>query len=378
MGLRQIITSFAIVWATSTVVINAHAEKLGSEFRVNTTTVRDQEGSSVAGLRSGNFVVTWLSNQRYNLGVYGQRYTATGARIGGEFKINTAPFTMLVGRTSVAALQNGGFVVTWIADATPRRGIHGQRFDENGTRAGGEFSVAAGTSTPFVAGINGGGFVTTTLRKTPEGNVIVGNRFDEMGDKIGNQLLVSGPENLQNPIVTGLTGGGFVIIWSGYYTSIGVFGQMFDKTGAPVGSRFVIANTNSTPSVSALADDRFIVTWADGTNRNIVAQRYNSMSQIIGNQLTVAPLRGVTYPSAVGFMDGSFIIAWDKYDVFGQKFDASGTKMGGQFQISTKRKVTSPHLAALKGNDFVAIWDTTKSQDSSGFGVSGQRCRNRC
>jgi hypothetical protein len=75
---------------------------VGSEFQVNTFTAGGQETAcppqpyapqkAVAiNPTTGAFVVTWSSqNQDGNgWGVYAQRYNASGARDGGEFRVNT-------------------------------------------------------------------------------------------------------------------------------------------------------------------------------------------------------------------------------------------------------------------------------------------------
>jgi len=75
----------------------------GSEFLVNTTTAGDQRASGigtnagggyVAALPDGGFVVTWWGNgtvpgQADTVGVFLQRYDSTGARVGTETRINS-------------------------------------------------------------------------------------------------------------------------------------------------------------------------------------------------------------------------------------------------------------------------------------------------
>jgi len=53
---------------------------LGAEFQVNTYTLGIQSSSSVAALSDGGFVVTWtsLTQDGSNYGIYGQRYAAVG------------------------------------------------------------------------------------------------------------------------------------------------------------------------------------------------------------------------------------------------------------------------------------------------------------
>ncbi|MEQ1670666.1 MAG: hypothetical protein ABL893_07405, partial [Hyphomicrobium sp.] len=61
---------------------------IGNDIQVNTTTANDQLYSSVTALADGGFVVTWtsLGQDGSGWGIYGQRYTAAGAASGPEFQ----------------------------------------------------------------------------------------------------------------------------------------------------------------------------------------------------------------------------------------------------------------------------------------------------
>jgi hypothetical protein len=110
---------------------DAQGQQAGAEFRVNTTTAGNQSGARIAGLKDGGFVVTWTSHppDSRHSDVYIQRYTAAGAPVGGEFRVNSLLVRKHFG-SSVAALGNGGFVVTWTATNQDgyRNGIFGQLF----------------------------------------------------------------------------------------------------------------------------------------------------------------------------------------------------------------------------------------------------------
>src|SRR5439155_1319609 len=64
---------------------------VGGEFRVNTTTTRQQSASAVAVDAADDFVVTWYSagQDGNDNGVYAQAYRAGGAPDGNEFRVNT-------------------------------------------------------------------------------------------------------------------------------------------------------------------------------------------------------------------------------------------------------------------------------------------------
>ena len=96
----------------------ADGTPVGSEFRANTYTSSDQVYSSVTALNDGGFVVTWSSygQDGSGLGIYGQRYAADGSPVGGEFRANTYTSNDQI-YSSVTALNDGGFVVTWSSSA---------------------------------------------------------------------------------------------------------------------------------------------------------------------------------------------------------------------------------------------------------------------
>ena len=86
----------------------------GSEFRVNTYTSNSQFYPSLASDAAGNFVVVWGSSDQDGdaSGVFGQRYDASGATRGLEFRVNSYTTNSQAGPT-VAADGAGNFVVVW-------------------------------------------------------------------------------------------------------------------------------------------------------------------------------------------------------------------------------------------------------------------------
>ena len=75
--------------------------------------------------------------------MFGQRYDASGTRVGAEFQVNTYSQCWQT-EPSVIALSSGGFVVTWTSafqEDGLSYGIYGQRYDASGVPAGSEFRV---------------------------------------------------------------------------------------------------------------------------------------------------------------------------------------------------------------------------------------------
>ena len=104
---------------------------MGDEFPVNTYTDSLQSSPSVAALSDGGFVVTWQSSGQdgSSYGVYGQRYDQAGNSVGDEFQVNTYT-DRSQDSPSVVALSDGGFVVTWQSGDQDGSsyGVYGQLF----------------------------------------------------------------------------------------------------------------------------------------------------------------------------------------------------------------------------------------------------------
>ncbi|MCK5453499.1 MAG: hypothetical protein KAJ16_04010, partial [Calditrichia bacterium] len=127
-------------------------QTFGSNFLINTTQTHSQTRPKVAINADGSFIVVWDSwfQDSSDRGVYGQRFDANGTKVGAEFQINTTT-TYSQARPDIAMTQNGEFVVIWESwkqdVATPSGyGIFGQRFDASGSKIGGEFRINSYTN----------------------------------------------------------------------------------------------------------------------------------------------------------------------------------------------------------------------------------------
>jgi hypothetical protein len=256
------------------------------EFQVNTWTTDDQSWPSIVSLSNGGFVVVWVSYGQDGsyFGVYGQRFDSNGNKVGSEFYVNTWTTTDQV-CPSITSLSNGGFVVVWQSDEQDGSfiGVYGQRFDSSGNKVGSEFQVNTWTTdwqdSPSITTLSNGGFVVVWQSDGQDGSWdgVYGQRFDPNGNKVGREFQVNTwtTDDQENPSITSLSNGGFVVVWeSGCTTgacagqdgsSWGVYGQRFDSSGNKVGSEFQV-NTWTTdwqdsPSITTLSNGGFVVVW---------------------------------------------------------------------------------------------------------------------
>ncbi len=205
----------------------------GSEFQVNTYTTGQQSTPAVAMDADGNFVVVWSSPQDGSSGgLIGQLFDVDGVPLGGEFAVNTYT-TGNQGEPAVAMDKDGDFVVTWTDTQTapfpapPDREVFGQRFDSAGAKLGGEFQVNTtmtyGQFNSDVAMEPNGQFVVVWQSETPGPFFpfapffadVYAQQFSSSGSPIGTESLVNTNTTFfqNDPSVSVDDVGNFVVSW---------------------------------------------------------------------------------------------------------------------------------------------------------------------
>jgi hypothetical protein len=265
---------------------------IGGEFEVSTFTTQRQYRPDVASSPTGDFVIVWSGVvETGSFEIQGRRYAADGTPLGQEFRVNTYT-TERQTRGVVSVDGEGSFVVSWGSFVSPIRPIeiYGQRFDASGARLGGEFRINAYTPgsqhTPAIAAHPSGDFVVAWLSLNQDGSDlgVFGRRFDATGEPLGEEFQVNSyTTGLQsNADVAMDAGGGFVVTWRSAYQDgslMGVFAREFAPDGTPLGEEFQ-ANTytignQDLPAVGSDADGDFVIAWESGqAGGGIFARRY--------------------------------------------------------------------------------------------------------
>ncbi|EIC29289.1 DUF4347 domain-containing protein [Methylomicrobium album] len=275
---------------------------VGNEFQVNTTTASDQWYPAVAALHDGGYLVTWESSGQdgSGTGIYGQRYAANGSTVGGEFRVNTTTASDQQ-YPAVAALNDGGYLVTWQSWNQDGSDIYGQRYAANGSTVGGEFQANTTTTnnqdTPAVAALDDGGYLVIwqSIQNGSDYD-IYGQRYDAGGSAQDVEFRVNTTtaSDQTYPAVAALNDGGFLVTWTSYGqdgSGWGIYGQRYDADGNALGGEFQVNTTTADsqydPAVAALNDGGYLVTWIsygqDGSDRGIYGQRYDVDGQPVGS-----------------------------------------------------------------------------------------------
>jgi Ca2+-binding RTX toxin-like protein len=161
-----------------------------------------------------------------------------------------------------------------------------------------------------------------------------GNRLSPGLDRLANTQLLSAQFE---PKIAGLSNGGFVLVWTDAgeagpdFDNRSIKAQVFNASGVKVGSEISVNTTfplsQDEPSVTVLANGRFVVTWS---------------SEIITASSTT--------------------------DIIGRVFTAAGAPVTGEFTINTQKvgdQVNST-VHALDSGGFAVVWDDREASAVTG------------
>ena len=398
-----------------------------SEQLVNSFTVGNQNEPRVETLIDGTYVIVWVSNGQDGDqgGIFAQRYSAQGERIGAQVLVNDTAFEIQQD-PSIAATEDGGFVIVWEsrnqdAPGAFDFGVYGQRFAADGSKEGGEFQVNAVNTNqtqfdPEVTGVPGGGFAVTFIDDLGDasGDGIRVRFFDAAGVPTGDDVQVNTEfsSNQTNPTIAaiqpsgganGLAAGGVVVVWSsptsgtaGDGSGSGVFAQIFAPDGTAIGGEFQINtttfNSQDDAAVAGLAGGRFVVVWddnngTDGSGSGVFAQVFEGDGTPVGTefQVNVEVSSSQVDPEITATTDGGFVISWTSttsgtagdgsgQGVFARRFDVDGVAQTGEILINENISSTQDRsdVSALANGDFVSVWTSATSGtagDGDGAGV---------
>jgi VCBS repeat-containing protein len=362
------------------------AVPLGGENQANTTTVSDQDTPAVATLLNGDFIVVWQSQNQDGSaeGVFAQRIDPLGNHVApdgtalppagiGEFQVNSTVVNSQFD-AAVTGLPDGGFLISWTDNGSLDGSINGvfaQRFDANGVM------VDPDGVTPSVAG---------------------------SGEFQVNALTSSNQDQSDVAALEGANAGRWVQVWhsetsggAGDGSGSAVIGQVFDTDGTLIGPAEFVVNTTTiseqdAPTVTALADGGFFVTWHsfssggsnDGSNFGIVGQRFDASFNPLGSELNINTLTASaqTFPRVETLNDGNLVVTWvdavadgSSNGVFASIFMPDGTLVANQFRVNDQRisSQSEPDVTALDTGGFVITWSDNSGTDGSGVGVFAQQ-----
>ncbi len=364
----------------------------------------------VSAASDGSFVVVWYgsngSADPYNIynAVWGRRFDSAGMPLTDRFMVNSYT-TGSQANPAVASTQSGSFLVVWQGspDGTiSGNEVKGRMFGADGLPATDEFQVNTHTDMfqgePSIAAWDNGDFVVVwTSVVFGQAADIAGQRFDSDGDPIGTEFAVNSYTTLaQGTPQVSTTSNGFVATWGSLDiddSAVGVVARRFDMTGAGIGDDFIV-NTYTTfdqeePDVSAADDGSFVVVWEsggqDGENEGVFGQRFDTNGMPAGTefQVSVTTTDSQHEPSVYYDADG-IVVVWsdeprtpslqDPVETTARCYDVDGNPLTGEVSLSEAIDCLDCRTSVTRGGtgELVAAW-TGPPDGQFGFAVRARR-----
>lgn len=295
----------------------------------------------------------------------------------------------------VTPLTDGGFALLWVERFTIalEDGYHTfhvgrtQRFDANGRIAAPTIEISSSVGDLQVSALRHGGWVAVW---TDYGDIGTNDgdslrmmvfRPDDSASGQPIELDDGGSAIPHSPSVSGLSNGGFVVVWSSIDQALGSTRfvlQTFDVDGAALGEAVSLPiapdQEAHNPQVVALQDDSFLLMWANWgssaeavTGFDVRAQLFHS--GVGGDVFTVnTTLAGAqSQPQAANLGDGRFVIVWSSVDpeqadlgaaIKGQLFLADGRMDGDEFMVASGETAdnVNPAVVVMADGRFLVSW----------------------
>ena len=316
----------------------------------------------------------------------------------------------------VAALADGGYVVTWTNITAPDNVPAGfetsvnfvaaRVFNADGTARTDTFQV--NTTTDFeqtdarVTALNGGGFVVSfTNGPIADGSVEASAQiFDAQGLRVGTELQLNTvtTDDQAQPSIAALPDGGFIAVWVDARESGSndrhLWGSYFDEEGNRIGEEFQIARFSTEEfhaEVTVSGDNIFIAgdsgvylvtgePLADSGTNILPVTRASVTNRQIGDEISI-----------IGTNDGGALV----FSRGNSNIEVTGVSQSGTVVFSDDLLDTETFIfddarvdaVALTDGGFLAVWQQLVD-DGSGTTISGcvcvewqlecRRCRKRC
>ena len=204
------------------------------------------------------------------------------------------------------------------------------------------------------------------------------------GVKVGNELTINNlTEGTQdNPSVTHLADGGFLVSWTddqGLDGNLrGVFARAYDADGTPRGGQFQVNQTTfldqDSSSVTGIGDDGAFVAFETDDGRDLVGRTFSDPNVPSSNEFII-DARGAYVWDTATLNDGDTVVMWMTNDSNGvyllaQKYSPLGVAVGSQITIATASIVFDINVSIvepLANGGFVTVWHPLAGQGGGIF-----------
>ncbi|MCV6587304.1 MAG: cadherin-like domain-containing protein [Marinibacterium sp.] len=331
-------------------ILNPDGSVSVSDFQLNTSETGGSLGVQLVALDTGGFVASWAGQSASRADtsfVMARAFGVDGNPVSDEIIINPAGVGSASNVRDIATLPSGEIVVTWDEDdSSGGRDTRAAIIDTSGASVLAPFKVSdTASDATFLGGVTAladGRFAITFVedQALPGGDDVASVRlFDADGTPVSDNIYVVGDSAVDAAIVdrpngieiSGLADGGFVVTWQAANAPWSVGARVFNADGTARGDAFLVDTVSPAglsakqqdPSIVALPDGRFVITWTanstplDPDQAGVLGQLYEADGTPAGAQFLVNELTdGRQIRSSITALDGDRIaVAWTSVDL---------------------------------------------------------------
>lgn len=360
---------------------------LGENSRVNEQGDGDQEKPQVTVLNNRGAAFVWQGGKQGFQDIYVRFRSPSSLWVTGDILANTYTNGSQI-NPRIACLVDGSVVVAWSsADQDGSlQGIYAQRFSQEGQKMGGEFRINVATlfnqRSPALAALDDGNFAVAWISEQQrfENSVdVYVRRFSPSGDPLGGEILANSSTNLcSNPSLAPSPGGGFLVLWGQKaLTQTGdgwdVYGRPFSNGGLPGAARRVnthVYGDQYAPSVSALGAG-YLAVWTslgqDGSREGVYGQFLKSDGSPDGPELRIntTTVSQQIQPVVASDRSRRFLVAWssfgggvNSFDLFAQRYETETKPLDPP---------DAPFVSALSSSRLSVTWPLLAGFDVASY-----------
>jgi hypothetical protein len=338
-------------------------------FRVNVSSLGNQQNARVVLLKNGGAAFVWQGGQPGHQHIYTRFLTPTNTFLTtNDVLVNTFTNNFQI-NPAAAVLNNSNVVFVWAsynqAGTNTMQDVYAQIFSPVGQKVGSEFRVNQFTNfnqrTPAVAALAGGGFVVAWVSEQQRQTVVTNASY------INASAVVS--------------------------PSVDIYARLFKTNGTAVGNEFLVStdsNPCANPAVAAAADGSFMIAWtardmANPNNSLDIHARTFTSAGVGGSAFYVNTyLYGDQYVPRIASLGLDYLVNWtslgqdgSREGVYGQFVHSDGSLVGGEFRVSTTTvgQQMQPTVASDGVNQFLSVWTSFTGYPNT-FDLFAQRFLN--
>ncbi|SDB03770.1 calcium-binding protein [Bauldia litoralis] len=231
----------------------------------------------------------------------------------------------IISNPEIAMRPDGSYLVTYQTfDGALDTDIVGRIVSTSGV-VGGQFTIFSQTdnsTNPDAAALTNGNYVVVYEDEFGGSNTDIDVKFtivNPVGAVVTSGTIASRTTLEDDVHVTALSGGGFVAVWADDEGDgagdPGIRARIYDNSGVALGAAFTV-NTSTTgnqnePDITALADGGFVIVWDDDNTDQVRGQRYDAAGNKVGTEF-LAGTGNPTDPTVAQLGDGRFIVPFEE------------------------------------------------------------------